>query len=621
VSLQHPDALWLLGLLPLIVLLYILRSQRVQARVTTMRFWRQLSSDLEGRPARKLPLKEPLMWLQLLAVTGIALALTEPFIPQGERTHWIIVLDRSAATLVKVGDTTALESAKASIVQRIRSAGSGDTLSLVTVGGKADLVGFWSLSETEDPVAAVLSIVPFLGEVDPLAGLALASELARRTTDEKPIVSLYAGPRFGVIDGARLGTVPADVRVERMGSLADDVAIAMLTTRPIAAGRGRSSALVKVVNSGAQSRTVALRVTADGIALGARDVILGAESSTDAILSLPFGTLVVEAVVGAADQYALDDRAYALAAPLRQAEVRVVSSNPLFWERALSGIPGLKVTRVRPSVYRPADAALHLFDGYLPSDALIPHTPMLVVNPPAPPGSGVGPLGVGAANQPAVTAILRIDELSPLVRSADLIGLPVSTGGIREVPEWGNVVATTRLGPVLLAGSPGGLRTVVMAFDPGKAGLDRDVAFPVLVANAVAWLTGEPASDDVRIGEPRLYVPSPSAHQIIVRLPSGRAVAYDVRGKPIEIGDVVEPGAYSIVERDATTVIRTESLVANLPESQRGSAATADAAITGLVTSASAGSVGGQGTMWVILAAAALGLGLVEWLLYSLDIG
>ena len=67
-SFQQPNFLFLLALLPAIVLLYILRSQRVQARVTTLRFWRKLSSDLEGRPARRLPLRELLMWLQLLAV-------------------------------------------------------------------------------------------------------------------------------------------------------------------------------------------------------------------------------------------------------------------------------------------------------------------------------------------------------------------------------------------------------------------------------------------------------------------------------------------------------------------------------------------------------------------------
>jgi hypothetical protein len=160
-----------------------------------------------------------------------------------------------------------------------------------------------------------------------------------------------------------------------------------------------------------------------------------------------------------------------------------------------------------------------------------------------------------------------------------------------------------------------------MAFDPGKVGLDRDVAFPVLVANAVAWLTGEPVPSEVRIGEPRSFVPSAAAREVVVRLPSGRAVAFASRGQPIAIGAMLEPGVYSIVERDGTGVVRTESLVANLPASERGGVAPVEHGLTGLLTDPTVGAAGGQGALWSILAAVALALGLAEWLLYALEIG
>jgi len=618
VSLQRPEALWLLALLPLIVLLYILRSQRTQAYVTTMRFWRRLSSDLEGKPARRLPWREPLMWLQLLVVALLALALAGPFVPGGERTHLVIVLDRSASMLAQSSGETMLAAAKALAIERIDQMGADDSVSLITVGQTPEVVGTWPADSRSSAAKAVAGVSPVLGQVDPLGALALASEVARRTRDAKPSIVIYTDSAMGRIDAARVGTVMADVTVQVVGAPVDDVAVRSVKLRQSPTGRGRSTALVTLGNASSIDRNVSLRVTADGIGLGARPVTIPGSGSATAAFTLPLGTQVVEAAIDGADDYALDDKAYAMLSVPRQGEIRVVTANPMFWERALGGIPGFKLTTLRSAMYRPAPAALHVFDGFVPSDAMLPRTPVLLVNPPAPRSSDQNAQGARGSTAPPVSVITRVDPASPLLRSVDLIGVSVSSAGLGTTPPWAEVVASTRSGPVLLSGINAGARTVVMAFDPTRAGFDRDVAFPILVANAFAWLVGDQTPAELEVGGTRVYSPSPAAREVFLRLPSGRAIAYPARGAPIALSEFTEPGVYTIVERDQAAAIRTETIVVNLPESERLSEPSGGEVLAGLRVAPPMGTTGAASLLWLLAAAAALVIALAEWVLYSM---
>ena len=623
-SFQQPNFLFLLALLPAIVLLYILRSQRVQARVTTLRFWRKLSSDLEGRPARRLPLRELLMWLQLLAVAGLALATAGPFLPAGERTHWIVVLDRSATMVASGGgEASRLELARAAVLARLEAAGADDTLTLILAGARPEIAGSWSREQLPAAGEALRATRAFLGGSNLLAALALASSLAGVTSDSRPVIVLVSGGAFEPIDAAQLGRIPGDVVMETVGQRLENVYIASLSTRAQANARTRTSALVRIGNDGDTRQTRTLRVSADGIALGSRSVAVNAGGTLEAVFPLPVGSSVVEAHLEPTDAYIPDDHAFAIAPATRLLEVRVVSANPVFWERLLTGVRGVRVTRVRPNQYRPAEAALHVFDNYLPGDVYMPATPLLIVNPPPLRGSESGRGLLRSARVPSPAGVTHVDAASPLVRSADLIGLVVSSGGLLEIPAWAKVDVQTRAGPVVLSGDRAGRRTVLLAVDPGKSGFDRDVAFPVLISNAIDWLTDPDASTEAEIGAPRTYAPAPGSRDVILRLPSGRAVSYPNRGQPIVIGDVLEPGVYTLVERSAAGVTSTEAFVANLPATERGHVngrAEPESLLTGLTTDPRPGQTGAADLLWVYLAAVALAVSLLEWLLYSLEL-
>ena len=96
-SLLLPAALGFLALVPVIVIFYILRAQHQQQRVPSIRFWRQITSDLEGRPSRRIPLFNLLLLLQILVVAALALSLARPALVGGSKRHAILVLDAAAS--------------------------------------------------------------------------------------------------------------------------------------------------------------------------------------------------------------------------------------------------------------------------------------------------------------------------------------------------------------------------------------------------------------------------------------------------------------------------------------------------------------------------------------------
>ncbi|MGH2399578.1 MAG: vWA domain-containing protein, partial [bacterium] len=97
-SLREPVALWGLLILPLIVLLYMLRTRRQDVPVTTLILWQRARRDLAAqRPARRLE-RSLLLLLQLLAAALIVLALAKPQLSlSGGQTPTAVIIDTSAS--------------------------------------------------------------------------------------------------------------------------------------------------------------------------------------------------------------------------------------------------------------------------------------------------------------------------------------------------------------------------------------------------------------------------------------------------------------------------------------------------------------------------------------------
>src|SRR5258708_34160018 len=98
-NLIQPSALWALGAIPLILLFYILRPRHRRLIVPSVRLWKQLPSDLEGRPRWRLPVTSLLLIAQVLIAAGMAGPPGPPRLAPVPPAQLLAVLERSPPRL------------------------------------------------------------------------------------------------------------------------------------------------------------------------------------------------------------------------------------------------------------------------------------------------------------------------------------------------------------------------------------------------------------------------------------------------------------------------------------------------------------------------------------------
>jgi hypothetical protein len=176
------------------------------------------------------------------------------------------------------------------------------------------------------------------------------------------------------------------------------------------------------------------------------------------------------------DALALDDQLEVLApgGPPRDVDLLGRVSDGL--RRAIESVPSLHV-RTSDSA-RPAD--LTVLAGVLPGQ--LPPGPLLLVDPPA---NSARLLGVGLGNG------ARIEAADPLLEGLDLVSLQAATPSISGVPGWAHVILGNQQGPLLMNGRMEGHAVVSLTFDPAVSGLEKSLAFPLLISNATSFLLSQ----------------------------------------------------------------------------------------------------------------------------------
>ncbi|MGH2408875.1 MAG: BatA domain-containing protein, partial [Chloroflexota bacterium] len=78
ISFSEPRALFGLIVLPILILFYMWRAQHSRQVVSSTWLWQEVMARFSHRPTRRLPLRDPLLLLQLLAALLLVLFLAGP---------------------------------------------------------------------------------------------------------------------------------------------------------------------------------------------------------------------------------------------------------------------------------------------------------------------------------------------------------------------------------------------------------------------------------------------------------------------------------------------------------------------------------------------------------------
>ncbi len=530
-SLGAPGALWWLAAIPLVIILYMLRARREPRVVPSVLLWERATRDLVARlPMRRLE-RSVLLLLQILAIALIALALARPLLALrglvGDAV--VFVIDTSASMQATDVAPSRLAAAQQQAIDLLGRLGPRQPVALVAAGLKPRLIAEFSTDRR-----ALAAAVQSLEATDAASGLddAVALAAGQRVDGRPAAVHAFADqpPQHPV------------ARWYRIGTGAPNVAITAARTRRDA--RGHTLLMVRVEAFGAPATSRALIVGLDGREVARQNIAPSPGRAQTVLFGLGTRSGVADVRLSGQDALPADDRA---AAPIGQVGLPGVLTigepNPVL-DAVLAAVPTAGVTRsTSSSPARWGRAQLVVLDR-VNVQTLPPGAYLLI--------------GTLAANLPTQIegsapeqTIRTVTSTHPVMRLVDLRGVRVANA-LSMRTQAGSVLAEGD-GPLVWAYEGRGLRTVVLPFDLMQSDLPVHPAFPVLIANAIAWLAGSP---EASLGDTPV-IPAGEWSRATVTDPAGRESNVEARD-----GVFVMPA----FDRVGTYTLRTGS---SRPASQR----------------------------------------------------
>lgn len=482
-SFVHGAWLWLLPvLLPALVLLHARRRRDVV--VPNLLIWRRVAADgLNAPSVRSVPWRDPLLWLQALALTFVVLALARPVVGYGSGpTDWVVLVDTSVAMSSRDVSPDRLSAAISDIEARFARKDTEATVSVVRAGAPATvLAARWPAGPGLTRVTSAITA----GEArEDWRGAAIRAELLAGEdgrvvvyTDGQGVEAARSAlTEVGLADRASYLTLGGDL----VNVGIRDVHATVRGDRP-----DRWDVSGTVTTSGLERGDV-IRVMASYrstgtdtfLPWGGTDVVLAADGTAEFEMPLDLpgpGDLRLDGPTG--DQAPADD---SVVVPLRPEPVRVVvvGEAPPALLRALAAVGDLEVYAA-PAV--PAPQQARLFDLAIVTDDLpgVPQTSTLwlgAVPEAVRDGEAVElagrPLSAGAHDlvrdlEPGVLVagraqpVVALEGATPLLSSGD------------KVLAWAR---TTTVG-----------RQIVVGVDPVSSAWQSQLSFPAFVAEVVAW--------------------------------------------------------------------------------------------------------------------------------------
>jgi hypothetical protein len=469
-SVLAPLALAALAIPAAIYVIHWLFGARRRHRVSALFLWADLPQASMGRSRRHLPPFTVLLALQLLAALLAVVALARPGMPAQPPRHVALVLDASASMQATDIAPSRFDAARQAANQRLDALQPGDLVSLIRAGKQAELLAQGTPASVRDPLrkATPGTTAPAIRDA-----LALASARIADTPTRVGQIVLLTDGAWPQPDG--VGPLSAPVQVVPTGGGSNNQAVTALVVRMDPTGRAQT-AFVELANDSDRPAQVPVQLIADGSPLDQRQVDIPAHNRSQLSIPLPADAHHISVHLLSRDALSLDDQLDALApgGPPREVDLLGRVSDGL--RRAIESTPSLRLRTA--NVPQPPD--LTVLAGVLPSQ--LPPGPLLLVDPPANSGRL---LGVGLANG------LRLDAASPLLQGLDLAALQDETPSVSGVPGWAHVVLGTRQGPLIMQGTLEGHPVVSMTFDPAVTGLEKSLAFPLLISNATSFLLAE----------------------------------------------------------------------------------------------------------------------------------
>jgi Aerotolerance regulator N-terminal len=530
----YPGALAFFALVPLLLIAYLVRERPRAVTVSSVLGYRALRGLKAERPWG-WPRLDWLFLVEVLILSLVVLAMAQPYVIH-THTPVAVVLDNSAAMQAGTAPGARFEAAKAALDRAIPSHSDVSVTLWLTAPQPHRIADAVSPSQARSAIKAART-------VDAAQSTVSVARLLR---------DLVAGHRFTQCFFATADPVsqplPAGLHVFKAGDPLPNYAIGSFAVGGAQFGSGALKARLTLANFSSQPQTLEVSISAEGKTLTTAQARVGAGEITGVEFPTLAPSNAYRADLKPADNFALDNVAWATPAAGAQIQVLFVSPTPAD-AAGLASLPQLSVRTLTPENYSPdaAQADLLIFEYGMPNQ--LPAANALLVMPPG--GDDVFGLRVVPGATTQITDWRSPDALTD--------GVNFRLLSLRQ-PEsfaphpWMQSVVNSNLGSLIMQGTHEGHRYVVLGFNPFPYLGRSNLPMSVLTLNILSYLSGFGSEDaGYRTGEP--WIVPAGVTEIVT--PSGTKVKVEP-GIPFTAG--AEQGIYQLIGPGSQKRLRAVNL-------------------------------------------------------------
>jgi hypothetical protein len=375
-----------------------------------------------------------------------------------------------------------------------------------------------------------------------------------------------AGAVHFITDGALPRRLPDGVVVHSVHEPAPNVAITSFTARPSFDPAQAADLYLEIANFAPRRQPLRLTLTRGAAEVFARDLDAGAGESLRQVVPIPRGGHPeLRARVSARENaLGVDDEAVAWIARARPVRIAVVGDDTRWLRAAFDGNPDVRATFSTPGEYRPGDEDAAVFTGWAPEAP--PARPALLFAPPP----STAWLGGSAAGTVENGPRWDVPGTHPVVLGVDPFTLWIGRARAFASDTLVPVAHSARRTPLVYVSEAPDRRLVVVTFGAAESNLAGAPGFPVLLGNALDWLTNPvmAAADAAPAEGGRYHLPPGVAR---VTGPGGGRVALTRVGTGA-IASLREPGLYAVEGGGATSHLAVNVGNPHLSDLMRASA-------------------------------------------------
>ncbi|MBI5366786.1 MAG: VWA domain-containing protein [Planctomycetes bacterium] len=609
----YPLAFVFAGVLPLVVLLYILKLKRKEYVVSSTFLWRKSIEDLRvNAPFQKLR-KNLMLFIQLLLLTLLIFAMARPFLKMRgfEGQTLILLLDTSASMQATDVAPSRFEFARRTALTMVDDLSRGDKMMLISFDAKASIL----CSLTTDR-ALLRATLRGLEPKDTRTALREALVIARSVAQaqEHPAIVILSDGAFPDVNED--AGEKAKAHFVAIGERCKNVALTALEARKSLEIGAGCQVLARVENFRAEPAEVLLELSLDGRLLDVRTVKLGpGDRRSEVFERRDVVEGVLHARINVEDDLAVDNQAWCVLQKEQDIRLLAVTEGNYFLEKVLRLDPAVKFERTSPKDFAamPPDRVRRYdviaLDAVTPEK--LPDGNFLCFNC-VPPLEGLKSLG--PASYPV---ILDWKRAHPLTRFVNFSNLDIREAAKLVVPKWGEVVLESDQTPLIAAFSKLEQKVVVIGFDIYASDWPLRLSFPIFVSNTLQWLsghTGQSSARQVAAGDVLAFVPDRETVEITIVNPQDKAVTEKVgEQRRILYGGTDKVGVYRVKPDQGAELPYAVNL---LSPAESNLAVRAKLTLGEAEVTVTKEAVVANREIWGWLALVAFGILMVEWLIY-----